>query len=62
MGTPLASALATVMMSGVDARVLVGPELPGAAHAGLDLVEDEEDARLVAELAEPGQIAVVRDD
>ena len=42
--------------------MLVGPELAGASHACLDLVENEEDARLIAELAEAGQVAVVGHD
>ena len=33
IGTPLASALATRHDVGGDSRVLVGPELAGAAHA-----------------------------
>src|SRR2546429_8025192 len=42
--------------------MLVGPEVAGASNACLDLVEDEEVARLVAELAEAGQVAVVGHD
>ena len=61
MGTPLARALASVMTSGATPGVLVAPEPPGAAHAGLDLVEDQADAGLVAELAQPGQVPVVGD-
>ena len=44
---------------GRHSRVLICPELARTPHARLDLVEDEQDARLVAELAQPGQIAVV---
>ncbi len=39
--------------------MLIRPELARAPHPRLDLVEDEQDARLVAELAQSGQIAVV---
>ena len=46
---------------GLDAPVLVRPEAPGAPHAGLDLVEHEERAALVAQPAKDGQVAVGRD-
>src|SRR6185295_18689214 len=41
------------------AGVLIRPELPRAPHARLDLVEDQRDPRLVAELAQARQISVV---
>ena len=40
------------MMSGVDAGTLIGEQLAGAAHAGLHLVEDQQQAVLVAERAQ----------
>src|SRR5262245_43089876 len=43
----------------LDPVVLIGPEPPGPRDAGLDLVDDEERARLVAELAQPAQVVVV---
>src|SRR2546425_3524288 len=39
---------------GLDPRVLVRPEPARPGDPGLDLVEDQERPRLVAELAEPG--------
>ena len=42
-------------MSGVDADALVGKQFAGAAHAGLHLVEDEQQAVLVAQLAQRPQ-------
>ena len=53
---PPAKALAQVRTSGDDAMVLVGKPLAGAAHAGLNLVEHEEHAVLVAQLAQAGEI------
>src|SRR3989449_10958353 len=44
---------------GLDPRVLVRPEPARPGDPGLDLVEDQERPRLVAELAEPGQVVVV---
>ena len=43
------------MMSGVDAGALIGEQLAGAAHAGLDLVEDQQQAVLVAKRAQRSQ-------
>ena len=40
------------MMSGADAGVLVGEQFAGAADAGLHLVEDQQQAVLVAKLAQ----------
>ena len=59
IGIPLARALATVMMSGSMPGVLVAPEPAGAPHARLYLVEDQEDAGGIADLPEPGEVAVV---
>ena len=47
---------------GLDALVLLGEQLPGAAEAGLDLVEDQRDVVVGAELADPGEVAGRRDD
>jgi hypothetical protein len=38
------------------------PDTPGPSEAALDLVEDEDDAVAVAQVAETGQEAVRRDD
>ena len=46
---------------GLDAPVLVSPETPGPSHAGLDLVEHEEGADVVAQPAERRQVALRRD-
>ena len=43
-GMPPPSPLASIMMSGVDARMLEAEEFAGAADPGLDLVEDQQDA------------------
>ena len=51
IGTPPPSALASVMMSGLTPSVLVREERAGAAHAGLDLVEDEQQFVPVAQVA-----------
>ena len=42
---------------GHDARLLVGEERPGAAHAGLDLVEDQQEVAPVGERAQAAQVA-----
>ena len=55
IGKPPPMPLAIAMMSGVDARPLMGEQLAGAADAGLHLVEDQEQAVLVAELAQAAQ-------
>ena len=47
-GRPAAIDFATVDQVGLDAEVLDGERLAGAAEAGLDLVGDEHDAVLVA--------------
>ena len=57
MATPPASALASVTMSGRDVPVLVRVPLAGAAHAGLHLVEDEQQVVLVGQRAQPSRIA-----
>ena len=44
-GKPPPSAFATVMMSGVNAGVLIGEQVAGAADAGLDLVENQQAGR-----------------
>ena len=41
IGRPPPRPLASVIASGHDAELLVGPQRAGAAHAGLDLVEDQ---------------------
>ena len=56
-GKPPPSALATAMMSGVDAGALIGEQVAGAADAGLHLVEDQQQAVLVAQLAQAAQEA-----
>src|SRR5262249_56400445 len=46
---------------GFDPVVVVAPQAPGPRHARLDLVDDQERARLVAELAQPAQIVLLAD-
>ena len=41
---------------GLDAAVLMGEELAGAAHAGLDLVEHQQPAMAVADLPQARQV------
>src|SRR5262245_43500258 len=43
----------------LDPVVLIGPAPAGPRDAGLDLIDDEERARLVAELAQPAQVVIV---
>ena len=43
-GTPPPMPLPSVMMSGSMSGVLVVEQLSGAAHAGLDLVDDQQQA------------------
>ncbi len=57
---PLVSAFAIVMMSGVTPKALRGERLAGAAEAGDHLVEHEQDAVRVADLAQPLEIALRR--
>ena len=52
IGKPPPSALASDITSGRHAEALVGEEIAGAAHAGLHLVEGQQQAVLVAELAQ----------
>ena len=51
IGRPPPSAFAVVIASGTTPVCSIGPEGPGPAHAGLDLVEDERRAGAVASLA-----------
>ncbi len=46
-------------MSGVIAALLIGEQRAGAAHAGLHLVEDQQQPVAVAELAHSPQVAGV---
>ena len=54
-GKPPPSALASAMMSGVNADALIGEQFAGAAHAGLHLVEHQQQAVLVAQFAQRPQ-------
>ena len=45
---------------GLDAPVVQGEELPGAAEAGDDLVGDEEDVVLIADLANARKVVGLR--
>ncbi len=49
---PAADALGDRHDIGCDARPFMGKKLAGAAHAGLDLVEDQQQAVFVADLAQ----------
>ena len=55
IGRPPPRPLASVIASGHDAELLVGPQRAGAAHAGLHLVEDQRGADRVARLPDGGQ-------
>ncbi len=57
---PEVTPLAKVIMSGIDAVALGGEGVAEAAEAGDDLVEDQQDAVLVADLAQALQIALRR--
>ena len=50
------------MRSGVDVEVLEREPAAGAAEAGHDLVEDEDDAVLVAQRADALEVAGRRDE
>ena len=52
IGKPPPSAFASDMTSGVTPRRLIGEQIAGAAHAGLHLVEHQQQAVVVAELAQ----------
>ena len=59
---PLVRPLAQTIMSGIDAEIVGGERRAEAAEAGDDLVEDQQDAVLVADLAQLLQIAFRRQD
>ena len=61
-GTPLPSALAMVTTSGSIAGVLEAEPPARAAQAGLDLVDHEQDAALVAQLAHRAEVVRRRRD
>ena len=44
MGSPLPRALARVMISGVDAEMLIGKQFAGPPHTGLDLIKNQQHA------------------
>ncbi len=62
IGMPLAERLRERHDVGRDAALLVGEERPRAAHADLDLVEDQQHAALVAELPGARQVVGARHD
>ena len=57
-----AECLAQAHDVGCHVPVLHAPQPAGAAHAGLHLVGDEQDAPLVADLADLGEVVGRRDD
>ena len=59
--TPGGQGLGAGQDVGLDAVMLVGEPLAGPAQAGLDLVEDQQDAPLVAEPADPFEVAGSRE-
>src|SRR4051794_15537631 len=61
-GEPAADPLADGHQVRNDARMLAGPHPAGSAESRLDLVEYEDDAVAVAQLAQPLEEAVRRDD
>ena len=61
-GQPAADALADGHQVRDDAPVLGRPGPAGPPEPALDLVEDEDDAVAIAQLAQPGEEAVGRDD
>ena len=54
--------LASVIMSGITPNFVGGERRAESAEAGDDFVEDEEDAVAVADLAQPLEIAVGRNE
>src|SRR5688572_31478784 len=44
-----------------DSKVLVAEQLPGAPHSGLNFIEDEQDAALIAELTQASHVGFIRD-
>ncbi len=62
MGKPAAQGLGGGHDVGLDAPVLHGEPLAGPAHAGLDLVGDEEDAVLFADPLDLAHVLRRRDD
>ena len=61
-GRPDAIPLAMLTTSAVDAEVLEGEHLPRPPHAGLHFVDDQHDAVLRRQLAQPLQERLRRDD